>query len=141
MGNPSVNSCVCSVATLSTKGFFKNPLRQFVFLRFCRKSEKLEFRSSGIRSFGARSVLGPPRFGVTVGVIKCESLLRLVRVCQKVPQFHEAWLLLRGLTDSMRVLFWTCIIIMFITYVFQGLTVPFRSQNQLEEKEMGHGSK
>ena len=61
-GNPSVKSCVCSPATLSTEGFFKNPLRKFVVVRFCRKSEKLEFRSSGSRSFGAGSV-GPPRFG------------------------------------------------------------------------------
>ena len=62
-GNPSVKSCVCSPGTLSTKGFFKNPLRKFVlFLRFYRKSEKLEFRSSGTSSVRDRPV-GPSRFG------------------------------------------------------------------------------
>ena len=62
-GNPSVKSCACSPATLSTEGFFKNPLRKLLFLRFCRKSEISEFRSSGTSSVGASSV-GPPRFGV-----------------------------------------------------------------------------
>jgi heme exporter protein D len=35
-----------------------------------------------------------------------------------VPQFREAWLLLQGLTSSARILFWTCAVIMFITYIF-----------------------
>merc|ERR1711924_5904 len=32
--------------------------------------------------------------------------------------FHEVWLLLRGLAGSMRVLFWTTVVIFIITYIF-----------------------
>merc|ERR1719183_3012096 len=45
-------------------------------------------------------------------------LLRLVRIVRKVEAFHEVWLLLRGLSSSMRVLFWTVVVIFFITYMF-----------------------
>jgi len=39
-------------------------------------------------------------------------------VFQRSPLFHEAWMLIRGLGDSSRTLFWTCIVIFLVTYVF-----------------------
>jgi len=51
-------------------------------------------------------------------VLRAVRLVRLVRVFQRVPVFREAWLLIRGLTDSVRTLFWTCVVIAFVTYVF-----------------------
>lgn len=54
----------------------------------------------------------------TITTLRAARLLRLARVVQRVPEFREVWLLLRGLTDSMRTLFWTCVVIVSITYVF-----------------------
>jgi len=51
-------------------------------------------------------------------VLRVVRLIRLVRVFQRVPAFREAWQLIRGLTDSVRTLFWTCVVIFFVTYVF-----------------------
>lgn len=51
-------------------------------------------------------------------VLRAMRLVRLIRVVRKVELFHEVYLLLRGLTESMRTLFWTVVVIFFITYVF-----------------------
>eukprot|EP00931_Biecheleriopsis_adriatica_P007723 TRINITY_DN108988_c0_g1_i1.p1 TRINITY_DN108988_c0_g1~~TRINITY_DN108988_c0_g1_i1.p1 ORF type:complete len:729 (+),score=153.05 TRINITY_DN108988_c0_g1_i1:129-2315(+) len=45
-------------------------------------------------------------------------LLRLVRIARKMDAFREVWLLFRGMVDSMRVLFWTVVVILVITYFF-----------------------
>eukprot|EP00927_Polykrikos_kofoidii_P002940 TRINITY_DN11167_c0_g1_i2.p1 TRINITY_DN11167_c0_g1~~TRINITY_DN11167_c0_g1_i2.p1 ORF type:complete len:691 (+),score=101.97 TRINITY_DN11167_c0_g1_i2:52-2073(+) len=50
--------------------------------------------------------------------LRAIRLVRLVRVVQRVPFFREVWLLIRGLTHSIRVLFWTICVVFFITYVF-----------------------
>eukprot|EP00930_Biecheleria_cincta_P002695 TRINITY_DN10368_c0_g1_i4.p1 TRINITY_DN10368_c0_g1~~TRINITY_DN10368_c0_g1_i4.p1 ORF type:complete len:541 (+),score=112.08 TRINITY_DN10368_c0_g1_i4:165-1787(+) len=54
----------------------------------------------------------------TLTVLRALRLVRLVRVISRHPAFHEVWLLLRGLSESMRTLFWTSVVIFFITYVF-----------------------
>lgn len=54
----------------------------------------------------------------TLTVLRALRLVRLVRVISRHPAFHEVWLLLRGLSESMRTLFWTTVVIFFITYVF-----------------------
>jgi len=61
-------------------------------------------------------------------VLRGVRLIRLVRVFQRVPMFREAWLLIRGLSDSVRTLFWTCVVIGFVTYVFAilGLVLVVR---------------
>eukprot|EP00927_Polykrikos_kofoidii_P002583 TRINITY_DN11029_c0_g1_i3.p1 TRINITY_DN11029_c0_g1~~TRINITY_DN11029_c0_g1_i3.p1 ORF type:complete len:687 (+),score=91.70 TRINITY_DN11029_c0_g1_i3:151-2211(+) len=56
-------------------------------------------------------------------------LMRLVRVVQRVPFFREVLLLLRGLTQSFRVLFWTILVIAAITYVFAIFGVLFVSMD------------
>mmetsp|Transcript_85837 Transcript_85837/g.277113 ORF Transcript_85837/g.277113 Transcript_85837/m.277113 type:complete len:727 (+) Transcript_85837:101-2281(+) len=55
---------------------------------------------------------------LTLGVLRIARLARLVRVANKIAIFKEAWILIRGLSDSMRTLFWTCIVICFVTYIF-----------------------
>eukprot|EP00931_Biecheleriopsis_adriatica_P052423 TRINITY_DN30491_c0_g1_i1.p1 TRINITY_DN30491_c0_g1~~TRINITY_DN30491_c0_g1_i1.p1 ORF type:complete len:640 (-),score=150.47 TRINITY_DN30491_c0_g1_i1:179-2041(-) len=54
----------------------------------------------------------------TLSVFRAVRLLRIVRVIQKMPMFREVWLLLKGLTDSLRTLFWTVVVIFVITYIF-----------------------
>jgi len=48
------------------------------------------------------------------------TVLRLIRVARVVRSdyLHEIWVLLRGMFDSMRMLFWTAIVISFLTYIF-----------------------
>jgi len=54
----------------------------------------------------------------TLSVFRALRLLRIVRVIQQMPMFREVWLLLRGLTSSLRTLVWTVTVIFVLTYVF-----------------------
>jgi len=54
----------------------------------------------------------------TLTVLRAVRLARLFHVFRKVPQFREAWMLIKGLGDSSRTLFWTCIVVFFVTYGF-----------------------
>jgi len=58
-------------------------------------------------------------------VLRAIRLLRIVRVMQKLPMLHEAFLLISGLTYSLRTLFWTCMVIAFVTYVFAIFGLEF----------------
>ncbi|CAE8684539.1 unnamed protein product [Polarella glacialis] len=57
--------------------------------------------------------------------LRAVRLLRLAHVVRKVEVFHEVTVIIHGLTDSLRILFWTIIVIFFITYIFAvfGLTL------------------
>jgi len=59
-----------------------------------------------------------------------------VRVVQRIPQFREAWLLLRGLMDSIRVLFWTVMVIMFVTYIFAIMGMVMISKELVERRDI-----
>eukprot|EP00927_Polykrikos_kofoidii_P045127 TRINITY_DN39007_c0_g1_i1.p1 TRINITY_DN39007_c0_g1~~TRINITY_DN39007_c0_g1_i1.p1 ORF type:complete len:682 (+),score=73.54 TRINITY_DN39007_c0_g1_i1:191-2047(+) len=50
--------------------------------------------------------------------LRTVRLIRLGRVVKKVPLFREVSLLVRGLVQSFRVLFWTILVVFVITYVF-----------------------
>lgn len=50
--------------------------------------------------------------------LRAFRLLRLVRVVRKLPAFNEVYLLIRGLSASMRTLFWTVVVVCLITYIF-----------------------
>jgi len=54
----------------------------------------------------------------SLSVLRALRLARLVRVFRKVPLLREAWMLIRGLTDSARTLLWTVVVIFFVTYTF-----------------------
>lgn len=54
----------------------------------------------------------------TLSVLRTIRLARLVRVFTGSPLFREAWMLIRGLSDSSRTLFWTIVVIFLVTYVF-----------------------
>jgi len=54
----------------------------------------------------------------TLTVLRAVRLARLVRVLRTLPVFREAWMLIRGLTDSSRTLLWTIVVIFFVTYTF-----------------------
>lgn len=77
----------------------------------------------------------------TLSVLRSVRLLRLVRVVQRSPMFHEAWLLIRGLTESIRTLFWTCTVIFFITYIFAvfGLVLISKDLRLLREEARSTG--
>eukprot|EP00405_Crypthecodinium_cohnii_P007411 CAMPEP_0206422920 /NCGR_PEP_ID=MMETSP0324_2-20121206/2380_1 /ASSEMBLY_ACC=CAM_ASM_000836 /TAXON_ID=2866 /ORGANISM="Crypthecodinium cohnii, Strain Seligo" /LENGTH=428 /DNA_ID=CAMNT_0053887397 /DNA_START=137 /DNA_END=1423 /DNA_ORIENTATION=- len=53
-----------------------------------------------------------------LNVLRTARLARMVRVAQRVHAFKEAWMLIRGLSDSVRTLFWTCVVVCFVTYIF-----------------------
>lgn len=53
-----------------------------------------------------------------ITLLRAVRLVRLVRVVQRLEFFKEAWILLRGLSDSVRTLFWTLVFIASITYMF-----------------------
>jgi len=58
-------------------------------------------------------------------VLRAIRLTRLVRVFRNVSVFREAWMLIRGVADSSRTLFWTVVVIFFVTYGFAilGLSI------------------
>mmetsp|Transcript_60501 Transcript_60501/g.139555 ORF Transcript_60501/g.139555 Transcript_60501/m.139555 type:complete len:561 (+) Transcript_60501:265-1947(+) len=58
-------------------------------------------------------------------VFRALRLMRIARVVKNIPAFKEMWLLLRGLFDSARTLFWTVTVIMFVTYLFGILFMLF----------------
>ena len=68
MGHPSVKSCVCSAATLSTEGLFKNPLRKLVFCDVVQHPKTWNF---GAPDFLLRSPFGRPTpvWGPRAGII------------------------------------------------------------------------
>jgi len=54
----------------------------------------------------------------TLTVFRAIRLARLFHVFRRVPLFRDAWMLIKGLGDSSRTLFWTIIVILFVTYGF-----------------------
>jgi len=71
-------------------------------------------------------------------VLRALRLVRIVRVVARIELFHEVWLLLRGLSESCRVLFWTVVVIFLITYIFAVFGVPLlsvRLQEQYHDQE------
>lgn len=71
----------------------------------------------------------------TLTVLRALRLIRVVRIVSRVRAFHEVWLLLRGLTQSMRVLMWTVVVLFFVTYVFAVLGVVLLSSTIQEKYE------
>eukprot|EP00930_Biecheleria_cincta_P012143 TRINITY_DN11554_c0_g1_i1.p1 TRINITY_DN11554_c0_g1~~TRINITY_DN11554_c0_g1_i1.p1 ORF type:complete len:558 (-),score=122.42 TRINITY_DN11554_c0_g1_i1:101-1774(-) len=97
---------------------------------------------------GVGTVWVAPVVGVDVGrvrimtMLRAIRLMRLVKAVRKMPQFAEVYLLVRGLSDSMRTLFWTVIVIFFITYIFATfgvvlLSVPLKDIYQDAEAAGG----
>lgn len=75
----------------------------------------------------------------TLSVFRALRLLRIVRVIQRMPMFREVWLLLRGLTSSLRTLLWTVIVIFVLTYLFAILgcwIISAEIQQQIENEDM-----
>ncbi|CAE8606447.1 unnamed protein product [Polarella glacialis] len=72
--------------------------------------------------------------GRSLIALRTLRVLRLLYIVRKVELFHEVWVLIQGMYDSMRVLFWTIIVIFFITYVFAvfGLVLLGKSVRELE---------
>ncbi|CAE8600918.1 unnamed protein product [Polarella glacialis] len=69
--------------------------------------------------------------------LRAVRLLRLAHVVRKVEIFHEVWVLVRGISDSLRVLFWTIVVIFFITYFFAvfGLTLLSKQIFEISQSE------
>jgi hypothetical protein len=53
-----------------------------------------------------------------VTVLRAMRLMRVARIVSRVRFFHEVWILLRGLAGSVRVLFWTVVVVFIVTYIF-----------------------
>jgi hypothetical protein len=71
----------------------------------------------------------------TLTVLRALRLIRVVRIVARVRAFHEVWLLLRGLTHSMRVLFWTIVVFFFVIYIFAVFGVVLLSSTVQEKYE------
>lgn len=69
----------------------------------------------------------------TLSVFRALRLLRIVRVIQRMPMFREVWLLLKGLTSSLRTLVWTVIVIFVLTYLFAILGCQTISREMLAQ--------
>jgi len=50
--------------------------------------------------------------------LRAFRLFRVARVVRTNPTFKEMWLLLKGLGDSTRTLFWTIVVMVFVNYLF-----------------------
>lgn len=73
-------------------------------------------------------------------ILRACRLLRIARVLGKVDLLHEVWLLLRGLTESFNTLFWTVVVIFFITYIFAVFgVVTLGTELARQHEEMQNG--
>jgi len=81
--------------------------------------------------------IGDTGFVRTLTVLRAFRLVRLVRVVRKVELFHEVYMLLRGLTASIRTLFWTIVVVFFFTYVFAVFGVVLISVEIKDEYDDG----
>jgi len=87
---------------------------------------------------GVARVLGfdSSQSGRTLTVLRVARLARLARMFYRVPLLKDAWLLIRGLSDSALTLLWTVVVITLVTYIFAifGLTVitaPLKQKYQV----------
>ncbi|CAE8709014.1 unnamed protein product [Polarella glacialis] len=69
--------------------------------------------------------------------LRAFRLFRLAYVVRKVEAFHEVWVLVRGMSDSFRVLFWTIIVIFLVTYIFAvfGLALVSKRIFEISQSE------
>ncbi|CAE8703946.1 unnamed protein product [Polarella glacialis] len=69
--------------------------------------------------------------------LRAFRLFRLAHVVRKIELFHEVWVLVRGMSDSIRVLFWTIIVIFLITYIFAvfGLALISKQIFEISQSE------
>lgn len=50
--------------------------------------------------------------------LKSLRLLRCARLLRSSPMFHDLWMIIRGLFASVKILFWTLLVLFFVTYTF-----------------------
>lgn len=65
--------------------------------------------------------------------LRAMRLLRVARVVRMNPAFKEMWLLLKGLGDSTRTLFWTVVVMVFVNYLFGIFAVLVIGDSDLYE--------
>lgn len=68
-----------------------------------------------------------------VPVVRVIRLFRLARVVRVSEYFHEVWLLLQGIIDSMRILVFTMVVICFVSYAFACVGLTFITQPLLQQ--------
>lgn len=73
--------------------------------------------------------------GRALTVVRVARLARLARMFYRVPFLKDAWVLMRGLCDSVQTLIWTCVVIVLVNYIFAifGLTVLVVPLQQAKE--------
>jgi len=67
-------------------------------------------------------------------LLRACRLMRIARVVRMMPMFKEMWLLLRGLKDSLRTLFWTSAVILFVIYIFSIFSHSIMHQNIIHKR-------
>merc|ERR1719158_1856219 len=62
--------------------------------------------------------------------------MRLARTVRMIPAFKEMWMLLKGMTDSIRLVVWTLVILAVLLYMFSIIAVETiaRSEGLVEDE-------
>jgi len=73
-------------------------------------------------------------------MLRVVRLFRLVRILKHSIMLREVFVMLRGLTESLGMLFWTIIVIASLTYIFAVFGLVFIGKNLLDQwEDLPHG--
>jgi len=106
-------------------------LRVLVFGKYyyCSMSKMFDAFLVWVTGFLVVCVLEP--LGVTPGgmrfftMLRAFRVMRVARLVQGNPMLKEAWVLLKGLAESVKTLFWTILVIFFVNFAFAIIAVIF----------------
>eukprot|EP00746_Dinoflagellata_sp_MGD_P161500 gnl/MRDRNA2_/MRDRNA2_88678_c0_seq1.p1 gnl/MRDRNA2_/MRDRNA2_88678_c0~~gnl/MRDRNA2_/MRDRNA2_88678_c0_seq1.p1 ORF type:complete len:639 (+),score=129.78 gnl/MRDRNA2_/MRDRNA2_88678_c0_seq1:75-1991(+) len=62
-------------------------------------------------------------------ILRAFRLLRVARLVQGNPMLKQAWVLIKGLSESLSTLFWTIVVIFFVNFAFGIVAVLFIGDN------------
>lgn len=90
-------------------------LTDFIFLVFIPCLNSWILMPSGVRSSFLRNLQ----------ILRIFRMVRLVRMVKTWPAFREMWVMLRGLIECGRTLFWTYVMILCLLFLFSIVAVDF----------------
>jgi voltage-gated sodium channel len=107
-------------------------LRMLVFGKhyYCSMSRLLDACVVWLTGFLVVFILEPLNYSQPGRVrfftmLRAFRLIRMARLIQGNPMLKEAWVLIKGLTESMKTLFWTIVVIFFVNFAFAIVAVIF----------------
>jgi hypothetical protein len=119
-----------------------------LLLRFYASSVRAALKSSWVRFDAILIVIGVANFFLSftsftartvsnVYMLKMVRLFRLARTVRLLAQFRTMWLLVQGLLHAALPMIWTCILMIFVSYVFAviGMEIIARPDSSAEYRE------